>query len=107
MNDQHTQASENQQYRAEWLPNFGIKADYALCDSDATNIVHIAGTYNLPYGHGRAFGNNSSRAADLILGGWIINGFYTHQSGQPFTINCPTATTADFGCFAPLTGQGL
>ena len=107
MNDQHTQASENQQYRAEWLPNFGLKADYAPCDSDATDIVHIAGTYNLPYGHGRAFGNSSSRTADLILGGWVINGFYTHQSGQPFTVNCPTATTADFGCFADLTGQGL
>ena len=41
-----------------------------------------------------------SRAADLIVGGWVINGFYTFQSGQPFTVTCPTATTADFGCAA-------
>jgi Carboxypeptidase regulatory-like domain len=108
MNDQHTQASENQQYRAEWLPNFGIKADYALCDSDATDIVHIAGTYDLPFGHGRAFLANANKAVDAILGGWIINGFYTHQSGQPFTVTCPVATTADFGCFANVvSGQGL
>ena len=108
MNDQHTQASENQQYRAEWLPNFGINADYALCDSDATDIVHIAGTYDLPFGHGRAFLANANKAADAILGGWIINGFYTHQSGQPFTVTCPVATTADFGCFANVvSGQGL
>jgi hypothetical protein len=108
MNDQHTQASENQQYRAEWLPNFGIKADYALCDSDATDIVHIAGTYDLPFGHGRAFMANANKAVDAILGGWVINGFYTHQSGQPFTVTCPVATTADFGCFANVvSGQGL
>ncbi|MGA2888660.1 MAG: TonB-dependent receptor [Terracidiphilus sp.] len=108
MNDQHTQASQNQQYRAEWLPNFGIKADYALCDSDATNIVHIAGTYNLPFGHGRVLMANANRAVDAIIGGWIINGFYTHQSGQPFTVTCPTATTADFGCFANVVhGQSL
>ena len=108
MTDQHTQASQNQQYRAEWLPNFGINADYALCDSDATNIVHIAGTYDLPFGHGRAFMANANRGVDAILGGWIINGFYTHQSGQPFTINCPVATTADYGCFANVvSGQGL
>ena len=108
MNDQHTQASENQSYRAEWLPGFGIARDYALCDSDATDIVHIAGTYHLPYGHGRAFGNSSSRLLDAILGGWVINGFFTHQSGQPFTVTCPTATTADFGCFANVVaGQGL
>ena len=108
MNDQHTQASQNQQYRAEWLPGLRNPADYALCDSDATNIVHIAGTYDLPFGHGRAFMANANRAVDAILGGWIINGFYTHQSGQPFTINCPVATTADFGCFANVVpGQGL
>jgi hypothetical protein len=108
MNDQHTQASENQQYRAEWLAGFGIAKDYALCDSDATNIVHIAGTYNLPFGHGRAFMPNANRAVDAILGGWIINGFYTHQSGQPFTVTCPVATTADFGCFANVVpGHGL
>ncbi|MGA9671198.1 MAG: carboxypeptidase-like regulatory domain-containing protein [Terracidiphilus sp.] len=108
MNDQHTQASQNQQYRAEWLPNFGIRADYALCDSDATNIVHIAGTYNLPFGHGRTFLANVNRVADAFLGGWIVNGFFTHQSGQPFTVTCPVATTADFGCFANVvSGQGL
>ena len=108
MNDQHTQASENQAYRAEWLPGFGINKDYALCDSDAANIVHIAGTYNLPFGHGRAFMANANRAADAILGGWIVNGFYTHQTGQPFTVPCPVATTADFGCFANVVpGQGL
>ncbi len=108
MNDQHTQASQNQQYRAEWLPGFGIRKDYALCDSDATNIIHIAGTYDLPFGHGRAFMASANRAVDALLGGWMINGFYTHQSGQPFTINCPVATTADFGCFANVVpGQGL
>jgi Carboxypeptidase regulatory-like domain/TonB dependent receptor len=108
MNDQHTQASENQQYRAEWLPNFGITADYALCDSDATNIVHIAGSYNLPFGNGRAFMSHANWVANTFLGGWIVNGFYTYQSGQPFTVSCPTATTADFGCFADVVqGQGL
>jgi len=61
MSDQHTQASENQQYRAQWLPGFGIKPDYALCDSDATNIVHIAGTYDLPFGRGRALLANANK----------------------------------------------
>ncbi len=108
MSDQHTQASQNQQYRAEWLPGFGIKRDYALCDSDVANIVHIAGTYDLPFGRGRAFMANANKAVAAILGGWVINGFYTHQSGQPFTINCPVATTSDFGCFANVVpGQGL
>ena len=52
MSDQHTQAEQNQQYRAEWLPGFGISRDYGLCDTDATHLVHVAGSYDLPFGRG-------------------------------------------------------
>ncbi len=108
LSDQH--APQNSQYnvayRAQWLPGFGIKGDYALCDGDAAGLVHLAGTYNLPFGRGRQFGASMSRPADLIVGGWLINGFYTFQSGQPLTVTCPNATSADFGCAANLTGQG-
>jgi len=110
MGDQH--APQNSQfnagYRAQWLPNFGIKGDYGLCDGDAAHLVHLAGTYDLPVGRGRQFGGSMNRAADLIVGGWEINGFYTFQSGQPLTVTCPTATTADFGCSANVVaGQNL
>ncbi len=110
LSDQH--APQNSQYnvgyRAEWLPGFGIKGDYALCDGDAAGLVHMAGTYNLPVGRGRQFGASMSKPADLIVGGWVINGFYTFQSGQPLTVTCPNATSADFGCAANLvSGQGL
>ncbi|MGH7690431.1 MAG: TonB-dependent receptor, partial [Gemmatimonadaceae bacterium] len=110
MGDQHApQNSEfNAGYRAQWLPNFGIKGDYGLCDGDATDLWHAAGTYNLPFGRGKQFGSTMTRAADLIVGGWVINGFYTYQSGQPFTVTCPTATTSDFGCSAnTVSGQSL
>ena len=102
LSDQHTQAGQNQQYRAEWLPGFGITHDYAVCDSDATRLVHLAGTYNLPFGSGRALMNHANRAVDTVLGGWTVNFIYSYESGQPFTVACPVATSADFGCFANL-----
>lgn len=108
MSDQHTQAGQNQQYRAEWLPQFGIARDYALCDVDATHSLHVSGTYDLPFGHGRAWMTNANKAEDAILGGWIVNIIYSYQSGQPFTVTCPVATTSDFGCFANVVkGQSL
>jgi hypothetical protein len=108
MSDQHTQASQNQQYRAEWLPGFGIQRDYALCDTDAADVVHVAGTYNLPFGRGHMLMNKVNNTTDTILGGWIVNLIYSYQSGQPFTVTCPVATTADFGCFANVVpGQDL
>lgn len=99
MTNQHTQAEQNSQYRAEWLSGFGIGPDYGLCDTDSTNVIHASGTYQLPFGHGRQFLGNANKATDLILGGWIVNAIYTYQTGQPFTIGCPTSTSA-FGCFA-------
>jgi hypothetical protein len=108
--DQHApQNSEfNSGYRAQWLAGFGIRGDYGLCDADATDLWHAAATYDLPFGRGKQFGSTMNRAADLIVGGWEINGFYTFQSGQPFTVTCPVATTADFNCAANVVaGQNL
>ncbi len=68
MSDQHTQADTNQQYRAEWLPEFGINGDYALCDTDATHLVHVAGSYNLPFGRGQAFWRQHEQGGRCIPG---------------------------------------
>ncbi len=107
MSDQHTQAQQNQQYRAEWLPGFGISHEYALCDTDATHLVHLTGIYKLPFGTGRMFMANASKAMQLLFGGWNVNAIYSHQSGQPFTITCPKATS-EFGCFAfVVPGQNM
>lgn len=107
MSNQHTQASQNSQYRAQWLPGFGIHGDYGLCDTDATNVVHVGATYALPVGHGRALLGNSNGVVDAVLGGWGTYFIYSFQSGQPFTIGCPTSTSA-FGCNAVVApGQDL
>lgn len=99
MTDQHTQAEQNQQYRAEWLPGWGIKADYGLCDTDSTNVTHLSGTYHLPFGHGQKFMGAAGHAVDAVVGGWTANAIYSYQTGQPVTVTCPTSTSA-FGCFA-------
>ena len=107
MSNQHTQASQNTQYRAQWLPGFGINGDYGLCDTDATNVVHVGGTYALPVGHGRTFLGDSNGVVDSVLGGWGVYAIYSYQSGQPFTLGCPVSTS-NFGCNADVVqGQDL
>jgi hypothetical protein len=39
--------------------------------------------YELPFGRGRQLGGNMSRAADLILGGWSLEGITRLESGPP------------------------
>ncbi len=89
-------------YRAEWLPGFGQKADYALCSTDAAQVIHGSGTYNVPIGRGRTLLKDTNRVTDMLIGGWVTNFIYSYQSGQPFTVGCPNTTTQDFGCFAPM-----
>ncbi len=94
------QAQGEPGYRAEWLPGFGIAKDYTLCAYDVTQVVHASGTYALPFGRNRMFLGSVNRLSDAVIGGWVTNFIYSHQTGQPFTIDCPVGTTRNFGCFA-------
>jgi hypothetical protein len=86
--------------RAPLLPNFGIKGDYGLCDIDVRNMVHLSSSYALPFGKGQKLLNTSSTVVDGVIGGWSVNVLANFQSGPPFSIGCPVATTTTLGCFA-------
>jgi len=43
--------------------------------------VTAAGTWELPFGKGRAYWSDLPRAADAILGGWKLTGLLTYTSG--------------------------
>lgn len=89
-------------YRAEWLPGFGKQGDYGLCAADTAQVVHASGTYYLPFGRSKAYLNQVNGVTDAFIGGWVTNFIFSHQTGQPFTILCPVATTAGFDCYADI-----
>ncbi len=41
---------------------------------------------DLPFGHGRAFGNNWGRGLELAAGGWQLNTIVTAETGTPFSV---------------------
>ncbi len=47
--------------------------------------------------------SNINGVTDAFVGGWLTNFIFSHQTGQPFTILCPVATTAGFGCLPMLS----
>ena len=63
------------------VTNFHLER--GLSTFDARHRFVSSYTYDLPYGHGRQFGNSSPRVANLLLGGWQTNGIVTIQSGNP------------------------
>jgi hypothetical protein len=44
--------------------------------------LSMAGTYELPFGKGKTFLSNSSRAIDALLGGWQVTAVVTFNSGD-------------------------
>src|SRR5262249_4946296 len=49
---------------------------------DIRHVVHLSGTYDLPFGKGRAY-LNSGKFADYTVGGWTLGTIIALQSGNP------------------------
>jgi hypothetical protein len=79
----------------------GTKGDWALCGDNSSSVLHVASTWELPFGHGRMFGGNSGTFVNQAFGGWDVNGIFDSQTGFPVSIGCPTTTVSDgLGCTA-------
>jgi hypothetical protein len=62
------------------LRNKGL--NYFPSAFDVRNVFHASGTYDFPFGHGKAF-LNQSRIANSIVGGWTLGAIVIYQSGEP------------------------
>ncbi len=79
----------------------GISYDRGLASFNINHSFVASGTYQLPFGSGKAFLSDLHGPAQLLLGGWIANGILTLNSGPPQYIPCQTTTTATTGtCYA-------
>ena len=87
-------------YRAPYIPGMGIHADYGLANFDIRNVFHFSGTYELPIGKGKKFMGNAGGVSNALLGGWALVWATTLQGGQPFKIDCPSATAAGANCYS-------
>ncbi|MFN7931688.1 MAG: TonB-dependent receptor [Bryobacteraceae bacterium] len=67
--------------------SYNIRADRALSDIDISHRAVIMGIYELPWGRGRKWGTNWSKALDLAVGSWQLNGISTLNTGTPLGIS--------------------
>jgi len=99
-----------------WASAFDFANDYFFWNHDIDYgrengvrrfVVNFNGFYELPFGKGKHFLKTSSRALDLLVGGWQVAALGTWESGFPFTpgyTNC--GSDADTGpCRANLVGN--
>jgi hypothetical protein len=88
--------------------NYHPSASYGPASFNPTHALSLANVWQIPFGHGRRWGADGSKAVDLILGGWSLNGITTLDSGRPFTpfVSNTASVNADFnGVRADIIGN--
>ncbi len=67
-----------------WQNAYDPAANYGNSNFDIRQMFKGQVIYELPFGHGRRFLNNST-ALDEAVGGWTLSGTWVGQGGNPFT----------------------
>lgn len=67
-------------------------------DFDVRHRFTLSGTYELPFGRGKMFGNDWNPVVNTLLGGWRVNMITTMQSGQPFSVRGANGRAPDRIC---------
>jgi hypothetical protein len=65
---------------------YNLPAEWAPSIVDATHRFTLTGSYDLPFGRNKRFLGNVNRAADLAVGGWVLNAVNVISSGFPVII---------------------
>jgi hypothetical protein len=73
-----------------------MRLSYGPTLFDLRHVVHINGTYDLPFGKGKQFANGSG-ALDRLVGGWTLGTIFTFQTGAPMLLFGGTNTFNDYG----------
>jgi hypothetical protein len=70
-----------------WEDTYDAKRNYGPCYYDVTHAFNGFVTYDIPFGRGRAYGQNVNGFVDAIAGGWSINAIANWRGGFPYTID--------------------
>ncbi len=86
----------------QWLGNVpeftlrNLRLGYGPTLFDLRHVIHASGTYDLPFGNGKALLNHGG-VLNQILGGWTIGTIFTYETGFPFQLTGGYNTFNDYG----------
>lgn len=83
-----------------------LDADRGLSAFDVRQNFTLSYTFELPFGRGKHFLGNASRATGLLVNGWEVNGITTFLAGIPFNPTAPPSG-ANVGGFTALRANRL
>ncbi len=69
--------------RRSRLNDSDTRLEKRISGDDRPQRFVVSGNYELPFGKGKMFAGNASRLTTAVIGGWVLSGVYTRQSGAP------------------------
>ena len=90
----------------DYQNGFSPASNYSNSNFDVRNAFKGYAVYQLPFGRGKQFLNNS-RWLDEIVGGWQASGTVVLQSGNPFTVYGDQANWSLAGTTFPNRNPGV
>ncbi|HUB81598.1 MAG TPA: carboxypeptidase-like regulatory domain-containing protein [Bryobacteraceae bacterium] len=82
--------------------NIDYNLDYSSAAWDIRQNFTTGFTWDIPFGHGKAWGTNMNKVVDSIVGNWQLNGILTLHTGQPYTVSAGGCQGVWAGCFPDL-----
>lgn len=80
------------------------KVGYGASYYNRPQAFVLSGNWDLPMGKGKAWGGNSSRVLDYLIGGYSINGTLSVEAGLPYTPGYASCSAdQDLGICRPST----
>jgi trimeric autotransporter adhesin len=70
--------------------------DYSLSSVDTPHRFTMSGTYELPFGRGKALLSSGNSIVNRVVGGWQFNAIVTYQSGFPLSVTQQANNTNAF-----------
>ena len=101
----HTLGLQPENYQgagAAWLGTVNeftlrhLRTNYGPTTFDLRHIVHFSGTFELPFGKGKALLNEGG-VLDKVVGGWAVGNILTYETGFPFQLLGGYNTFNDYG----------
>jgi hypothetical protein len=66
---------------------FNRAGEKSLSAHDIAHRMVLTGSYQLPFGKGRPWGNNANRLVNAFIGGWEVSAFALFQGGNPLQVS--------------------
>jgi hypothetical protein len=65
---------------------YNPNAEWAQCYWDSKHVLSAYALYELPFGHGKAYGNNLNPVINTVAGGWSLNPIVSWHTGFPLAL---------------------